>query len=189
MSRQRTAFIVGVLVLILFASIMTSWSSTISRKRSRVVVPTARWNAEADIISARIKNKQAATALPRGAVNDDSSGVTTHRRLPVRFKRNKHWAPETPAEVVPLTGAPPNFDGTTVQCSGGADAQSRTCRIYNVCFDAEIDDGGSREDSMVLFTGTGVPVEKYTITAGGQSVPFTQSNTILVYHGTMFDGR
>lgn len=146
MSRGRRYAIVAVTILIaiVFATMIGGWYST-GAKRTRKRPYSMRQPDGASPAPKKddrpVRQAKAASVAAAIAANGDA-----YETLP-RFQRDRLWAPEKPAEVFPHSSAHGAEDFTTVDCVGGANPQTRTCRIYNACFDSELDNHGAESRS------------------------------------------
>ena len=125
-----------VLLIVLATSLIGGWNST-NKKKSKVRPVTA------PIQETQLQSVQSETHNRESRVVDTVVSAETGEITRPRFQRDRLWAPETPAEVFPFSSAHATEMKSTVDCVGGENPQSRTCRIYNACFDAELDNHGT----------------------------------------------
>ena len=202
-NRRNASIAVTILLFIACASLFGGWSTTNFKKSKKRPVSTRPAGLASEAA------KMSSVTAPRGTSASSLDIVAEisaeeEARLP-RFRRDRYWANETPAVTIPFSSAHGAEDVTTVECVGGANPQTHTCRIYNACFDAELDNhgaqpaghsrgghlpppprrrpAGSYEDSLVIFTGD-TPVSEFTLgLADGSRVPFKGNGEFLLWHG------
>lgn len=142
-NRRNASIAVTILLFIACASLFGGWSTTNFKKSKKRPVSTQPAGLASD--AAKLNS----VGAPRGtsaATLDIVAEVSAEdeARLP-RFRRDRYWANETPAVTIPFSAAHGTEDVTTVECVGGSNPQTHTCRIYNACFDAELDNHGVQQ--------------------------------------------